>query len=168
MTLALNFQGQISNLLYLREKWNNCHETETRHMISSEYWASNVAMNFDLGLTLTLNFQGQIFNYLWLYLREKWSDCHKTKKITYRLNSSPQIRPSILTLAIILTVGFQGKIFHLLHIHLEEKNDPIAKKRKQVHVYHLNVKHQNWPSNLNVTNSYGGDFRCWHANYLSS
>ena len=29
-----------------------------------------------LSLTLTLNFQGQISN--WLYLSQKWSDCHKT------------------------------------------------------------------------------------------
>ena len=30
-----------------------------------------------LALTLTLNFQGQIWNFL--YLSQKWSDCHKTK-----------------------------------------------------------------------------------------
>ena len=30
-----------------------------------------------LTLTLTLNFQGQIWN--WLYLSQKWSDCHETK-----------------------------------------------------------------------------------------
>ena len=30
-----------------------------------------------LALTLTLNFQGQIWN--WLYLCQKWSDCHETK-----------------------------------------------------------------------------------------
>ena len=30
-----------------------------------------------LAMTLTLNFQGQIWN--WLYLSQKWSDCHETK-----------------------------------------------------------------------------------------
>ena len=30
-----------------------------------------------LAMTLTLNFQGQIWN--WLYLCQKWSDCHETK-----------------------------------------------------------------------------------------
>ena len=33
--------------------------------------------DFTLALTLTLNFQGQIWN--WLYLCQKWSDCHETK-----------------------------------------------------------------------------------------
>ena len=28
-------------------------------------------------VTLTLNFQSQIWN--WLYLSQKWSDCHETK-----------------------------------------------------------------------------------------
>ena len=28
MTLTLNFQGQIWNLLYLCQKWSNCHETK--------------------------------------------------------------------------------------------------------------------------------------------
>ena len=32
-----------------------------------------------LALTLTLNFQGQISN--WLFLSQKWSDCHETKSI---------------------------------------------------------------------------------------
>ena len=32
MTLTLNFQGQIWNLLYLSEKWCNCHETKSKHI----------------------------------------------------------------------------------------------------------------------------------------
>ena len=32
-----------------------------------------------LAMTLTLNFQGQIWN--WLYLCQKWSDCHVTKSV---------------------------------------------------------------------------------------
>ena len=32
MTLTLNFQGQIWNLLYLRQKWSDCHETKSKHI----------------------------------------------------------------------------------------------------------------------------------------
>ena len=32
MTLTLNFQGQILNLLYLSQKWFDCHETKSKHI----------------------------------------------------------------------------------------------------------------------------------------
>ena len=32
MTLTLNFQGQISNWLYLCQKWSDCHETKSKHI----------------------------------------------------------------------------------------------------------------------------------------
>ena len=32
MTLSLNFQGQIQNLLYLSQKWSDCHETKSKHI----------------------------------------------------------------------------------------------------------------------------------------
>ena len=32
MTLTLNFQGEIQNLLYLSHKWSDCHETKSKHI----------------------------------------------------------------------------------------------------------------------------------------
>ena len=32
MTLTLNFQGQIWNLLYLGQEWSDCHETKSKHI----------------------------------------------------------------------------------------------------------------------------------------
>ena len=32
MTLTLSFQGQISNWLYLSQKWSYCHETKSKHI----------------------------------------------------------------------------------------------------------------------------------------
>ena len=32
MTLTLNFQGQIQNLLYISQKWSDCHETKSKHI----------------------------------------------------------------------------------------------------------------------------------------
>ena len=115
----LNFQGQISNWLYLSQKWSDCHETKSKHIdwalgfkcnhqvwpwpwiikvkcqigyisakngaiatkrkanISIDLKTSNVTTGLTLAMTLTLNFQSQMQN--WLYLCQKWSDCHKTK-----------------------------------------------------------------------------------------
>ena len=32
MTVTLNFQGQIWNLLQLSQKWSDCHETKNKHI----------------------------------------------------------------------------------------------------------------------------------------
>ena len=54
LTMTLNFQGQSWNLLYLSQKWSDCHETKSKHLI--ELRASNVTMGFDLGHDLDLEF----------------------------------------------------------------------------------------------------------------
>ena len=52
ITLTLNFQGQIWNLLYLTEKWSDCYETKSK--ISIELQASNVTNGFDLNHDLDI------------------------------------------------------------------------------------------------------------------
>ena len=52
MTLTLNFQGQICNLLYLNPKWSDGHKTKTS--ISIELQASNVTNGLDLGHDLDI------------------------------------------------------------------------------------------------------------------
>ena len=50
------------------------NEKQTHWLISRpQIWPSDLT----LAMTLTLNFQGQIWN--WLYLCQKWSDCHEMK-----------------------------------------------------------------------------------------
>ena len=44
MTLTLNFQGQIWNLLYLSQKWSDCHETISKHID----WPPGLTNGFDL------------------------------------------------------------------------------------------------------------------------
>ena len=76
MTLTLNFQGQIWNLLYLSQKWSNYHETKSKHIIR----------------ILGLKCDHQVWPWPWLLLEfsrlniefaisrlKKWSDCHETK-----------------------------------------------------------------------------------------
>ena len=56
MTLTLNFQGQIWNLLYLSQKWSDCHGTKSKHI----YWTPRPQMwpsGLTLAMTLTLNFK---------------------------------------------------------------------------------------------------------------
>ena len=86
MTLTLNFQGQIWNLLYLSHTWSDCQGTKSKHIDWTprpQMWLSGLT----LAMTLTLNFQGQIWNFL--YLSQKWSDWHETKaNISIELQAS--------------------------------------------------------------------------------
>ena len=69
MTLTLNFQGQIWNLLYLSRKWSDCHGTKSKHIDWTprpQMWPSGLT----LAMTLTLNFQGQIWNFLYATKRK--------------------------------------------------------------------------------------------------
>ena len=78
-----------------------------------------------LAMTLTLNFQGQILN--WLYLSQKWSDCHETKskhidwtlgfKWDHRVWPWPWPWPWIFKVK--YRIGY-----------ISAKNGPIATKRK--------------------------------------
>ena len=72
MTLTLNFEGQIWNLLYFSQKLSDCHETNSNHI------------DWILGLKC----DHRIWPWPWifkvkygilLYLSLKWSDCHETK-----------------------------------------------------------------------------------------
>ena len=54
LTFTLNFQGQIWNLLYLNQKWSDCHETKTNISIWTQ--ASNLTMGLTLAMTLIFEF----------------------------------------------------------------------------------------------------------------
>ena len=122
MTLTFNFQGQIYNLLYLSQKWSDCHETKSKHIDWTprpQMWPSGLTF----AMTLTLNFQGQIWNFL--YLGQKWSGCRKTKSKhmdwtpglkcdqwvwPWPLNFGSQTWPWPLTTHLTLTMDFHGQI----------------------------------------------------------
>ena len=54
VTLTLNIQGQIWNLLYLSQKWSCCRETESKHID----WTIDLKCDhgFDLGYDLDIDF----------------------------------------------------------------------------------------------------------------
>ena len=102
MTLTLNFQGQIWNLLYLSQKWCDCHETKAN--ISIDLKASNVTIGFDFGHDLDLEFSRSYMEIPISLPKMAWFP--RNEKQTYRLNCRPQIWPMGLTLAMTLTFEF--------------------------------------------------------------
>ena len=120
------------------------NEKQTYRLNSrAQMWPSGLT----LAMTLTLNFQGQIWNFL--YLSQKWSDCHETKskhidwtlglRCDHRVWHWPWPWPWI----------FKVK-YRICYI--SAKNGPIATKRK------ANISIELQASN--VTNGFELDHNC--------
>ena len=82
MTLTLNFQGQIYNLLYLSQNWSYCQETKQTYWLNSK--ASNVTIKFDLGHDLDrwilkvkrdLDLWPHKWPWPWLFMVKFWNSC---------------------------------------------------------------------------------------------
>ena len=157
--MTLNFQGQIWNLLYLSQKWSDCHETKSKHI------------DWNLGLKCD--------HYLWpwqwplpwivkvkhqiCYLSAKIVWLPRNKKQTYQWNSRPQMWPSPLTLAMNLTLIFQGQICNLLYLS-PKWSDCHEMKSKHID-WTLGLK---WPSGLTLAMSFTLNFQgqIWNLLYL--
>ena len=113
ITLTLNFQGQIRNLLYLSQKWSDCHKTKSKHI----NWTLGLKCDHHLWpwpYDLDLEFSRS--NTEFAISQPKFVWLPRNKKQTYRLNSRPQMWPSPLILAMTLTLIFQGQIWNLLYL----------------------------------------------------
>ena len=102
MTLTLNFQGQIQNLLYLSQKWSDCHETKSKHI------------DWTLGLKCDHRVWFWPWPWPWIF-KVKYRICYisaqngqiaSKQRQTYQLNSRPQMWPMGLNLTITLTFEF--------------------------------------------------------------
>ena len=89
MTLTLNFQGQIWNLLYLGQRWSDCHKTKANILI--ELYASNGTIGFDFGNYIDLAFSRSNMEFDISQLKIVWLP--QSEKQTYQLNSRPQMWP---------------------------------------------------------------------------
>ena len=123
VTLTLNFQGQIWNLLYLRQKLSDCHETKSKHIdwtlgLKCDHWIWPWPWHWPWTFKI---------KYGICYISEKMVRLPRNEKLINRLHSRPQMWPSGLTLALTLTLNFQGQIWNLLYL---SQNGPIAMKRK--------------------------------------
>ena len=116
-------------------KWNQTHQLNSR----PQMWPSGLT----LAMTLTLNFQGQIWN--WLYLCQKWSDCHETKSkhidLTLGLKCDHQIWPWPWPWPWIFKVKYDICYLYVI----STKSGPIAMKRKaNISIWTLGLKCGQW------------------------
>ena len=141
LTLTLNFQGQISNWLYLSQKWSDCHEMKSKH------------------IDWTLGFKWDHWVWPWPlpwpwifkvkygigYISAKNGPIATKRKATHRLNSRPQMWPSDLTLKIqgqgqpwpwILKVKYEI-------CYISTKSGPIATRRTNISFWTLGLKFDN-------------------------
>ena len=102
VTLTLNFQSQIWNLLYLSKKGSDCHETKSKHI------------DWTLGLKCDHQIWPWPSPWPWIF-KVKYGICYIStksgpiatkRKAKYRLNSRPQMWPMGLTLTMTLTFEF--------------------------------------------------------------
>ena len=124
VTLTLNIQCQISNWLYLSQKWSDCHQTKSKH----------------INWTLGFKWDHQVWPWPWPWPRifkvkyrieyisaKKWCDCHKTKSKhidwSQDLKCDHQVWPWSWPWPWIFKVEYGIG-------YISAKNGPIATKRK--------------------------------------
>ena len=113
------------------------NEKQTYRLISRpQMWPLGLTMD----MTLILNFQGQIWN--WLYLCQKWSDCHKMKSKhidwTLGLKCDHQIWPWLWPWPWIFKVKYE-------FLYISTKTGPIATKLKaNILIWTLGLKYDQW------------------------
>ena len=109
-------------------------------------------------VTLTLNFQGQIWNFI--YLSQKWSDCHKTKS-----------KHIDWTTGLKCDIGFDlGLECSRLNIEFAISQPKIVRfSRNEKQPYWLNSRPQMWPPGLILVMTSALNFQgqIWNLLYLS-
>ena len=119
MTLTYIFQGQIWNLLYLSQKWSDCHETKSKH----------------IDWTLGLKCDHQVWPWPWPWpwiLKVKYRICYisakngpiTTKRKSKHIDWTPRLQmwPSGLTLAMTLTFVFWRSNVTLTFHHTHDRD----------------------------------------------
>ena len=158
MTLTLNYEGQISNWLYLTKKMVRLPRNEKQtHRLKSRLQMGSSGLT--LAMTLTLNFQGQISN--WIYLSKKWCDCHemKSKHIDWSqdLKCDHQVWPWPWPWPWIFKVKYRIG-------YISAKKCAITTRQKRTH--RLNFRPQMWPSVLTLALTLTLNFQGQISNWL--
>ena len=141
MTLTLNFQGQIWNLLYLGQKWSDCHETKSKHI--------------DWTLCLKCNHRDWPWPWPWpwifkvkyeiYYILAKNGPIAMKQKANISIELLCQMWSSDLTLAMTLTLNFQGQIWNLLYLGQQWSDCHETKSKHIDWTLCLKCDHQIWP-----------------------
>ena len=129
------------------------NEKQTYRLNSrAQMWPSGLT----LAMTLTLNFQGQIWNFL--YLSQKWSDCHETKSKhidwTLGLKCDHRVWPRPWPWPWIFKVKYGIS-------YISAKSGPIATKRKAN--ISIELQASNVTNGMDLPDSDWGDFSCRRA-----
>ena len=117
VTLTFNFEGQIWNLLYLTQKWSDCHETNSKHI------------DWTLGLKCDQWVWPWPWPWPWIF-KVKHRICYISAKngpiaTKRKANISAERKTSNVTiwfdLGMTMTLIFQGQIWNLLNLseHIE-------------------------------------------------
>ena len=183
MTLTLNFQGQMWNLLYLSQKWSDCHKTKSKHID----WSQDL----------------KCYHWVWPWTWP-WPWIFKIKygigyisakngPIATKQNANTSIKLLASNVTIRLTLaGPWPSIFKVKYefLYISTKTGPNAKKRKaNIMIWTLGLKYDQWVwpwpwpwINIwilkviclldhsvtkvrckDLPDSDWGDFRCWRA-----
>ena len=132
MTFTLNFQGQISNWLYISQKWSDCHETKNKH----------------IDWTLGFKWDHQVWPWPWPW---PW-----IIKVKYRIEYISAKNGAIATkrkanILIDLKTSNVTIRFYLGHdLDLEFSRSNIELPQNEKRTLRLNSRPQMWPSDLTL------------------
>ena len=139
--MTLSCQGQILNLLYLSQKWSDCHETKNKHID----W--NLGLKCDLRvcrwpLPWPLIFK---FKYGTCYVSAKNGliFAKRTANITIEFWASNVT--SGLTLAMSLTLSFQGQIWKFLYLNQKWPDCPETRSKHIDFTQGIKYNQWGWP-----------------------
>ena len=169
MTLTFNFQGQIWNLLYLSQKWSDCHAMKSRHVDRT------------LGLKRDHRVWPWPWHWPWIF-KVKHEICFISAK-NGPIATKRKANISIELWASNVTIGFD--LGHDLNLELPRSNIDFAVSQPKMvwlprykkQIYRLNFRSQMRPSGLtlastksgpkvrckDILDSDRGDFRCRRA-----
>ena len=142
MTLTLNFQGQIWNLLYLSQKWSDCHEMNSKHI------------DWTQGLRCDHRIWPRLWPWSWIF-KVKYGICYTSAK-NGSITMKQKANISIELKASNVTIGFD--LGHDLDLEFSRSNMELAISQPKVvrllrnkkQTYRLNPRPQMWPMGLTL------------------
>ena len=150
MTLTLNFQGQIWNLLYLSQKWSYCHKMKSKYIDST--------------LGLKCDHQFWLCPWPWLEFsrvdkkfaisQPKVVQLPQNEKQIYRLNSRPQMWPMGLTITMTVIFEFSRSSVTLPFHHTHDLNHGNSWSNFEISVSHNGRANWHWTKWVGVGHSW--------------
>ena len=144
MTLTLNFQGPIWNLLYLNQKWYDCHETKSKHI----GWAQGLKCDH------------QVWPWPWPWIfKVKYGICYNSAK-NGPIAKKRKANISIELKASNVAIGFD--LGHDLELEFSRENIEFAISQPKVVRLAQNKKQTSIELQAsNVTNGFDHDHDLW-------